>query len=323
MEKPKHSSSSSAKDVFSYLLMIGMLYAGVISFIALLFQYINVQFPDYLEFYYSASTEIIRGTISALVIVWPVFLLVSWMIAKDLKKDALKSNVWIRKWMLHLTIFVAAITIIIDLITLVNNFLGGELTVRFGLKVLVILIVAALVFGYELWDLKRDTSQVTKLPLISAIIGSVLIIGWVIAGFFIVGSPSTQRSIKNDEQRISDMQTIQYRILDQWTQKGELPQSLSELEDPFYGFVEPFDPETSEPYTYNIISELSFELCATFERESMSDEKYLSRSYPMADFYGLGDSSMDFWSHDIGYTCFERTIDPELYKVDDALVPVK
>src|SRR3989339_600494 len=316
MEKQNKTSVSSAKDVFSYLLMIGMLYTSVISFITLLSQYINVQFPDYLEFYYTNATNIIRISMSALIIAWPVLLLVSWMIIKDLKKDVQKSNVWIRKWMLHLTIFVAAITIIVDLITLVDHFLGGEITIRFGLKVAVVLIVAALVFGYELWDLKRDTSAKSRLPLISAIIGSVLILGWVISGFFIVGSPTTQRNIRMDQQRISDLQIIQSRLLEQWTQKGELPKVLSDLEDPIYGFVEPIDPETKEQYTYTLKDELSFELCATFNQKSDAGIKNDRTSMITPYFYGVTDSSMDFWDHEVGYTCFERTIDPDLYHTE-------
>ncbi|MBU4314817.1 hypothetical protein KJ673_00225 [Patescibacteria group bacterium] len=317
MEKTNKSSASSAKDVFSYLLMIGMLYTTVISFIALSFQYINVQFPDYLNFYYSGAVEIIRGAMSSLLIAWPVFILVSWMIAKDLKKDVQKSNVWIRKWMLHLTIFVTAITIIVDLITLVNYFLGGELSIRFGLKVVVILFVSALVFGYELWDLKRDVSLKNQLPLISTIIGSILVVGWVIGGFFIVGTPAVQRDIKMDAQRVSDLQSIQYRLIDEWTTKGEIPETVAELNDPIYGFTEPTDPETKESYVYLKTGDLSFELCATFEHSSTPGDS--GGQYPVAytSFNYFSNDAMDYWNHETGYKCFERTIDEELYPIKE------
>jgi hypothetical protein len=314
MEKIKNHSSSSAKDVFSYLLMIAMLYTGIVSTIALLFQYINVQFPDYMNFYYGGAVEVIRMSMSALLIGWPVFILISWLIGNDLKSDAQKSNIWIRRWMLHLTIFIAAITIIIDLITLVNSFLGGELTIRFGLKVLAILIVAALVFAYELWDLRRDTSIKTKFPMISAIISSVIMLGIIIAGFFIVGSPATQRDIRMDGQRVSDLQSIQYRIIADWQAKGDIPESISDLEDPIYGFIEPMDPETNESYSYTRIERTEFELCATFEHSSLPDE-YLAGGY-YSQYPVMYDNTMEYWNHDAGLVCFHRTIDTNLYPIE-------
>ncbi len=315
MNKQTASSSSSAKDVFSYLLMIIMLYVGVSFLITLLFQYINVQFPDYLDFYYTGSLDLIKASISALIIVWPVFLLMEWMISKDLKKDTQKAQVWIRKWMLHLTVFIAAVVIIVDLITLVNNFLGGELSIRFGLKVLAILIIAALVFGYELWELRRDVGEKTKLPRMSAIVSSVIILGAIIAGFFLVGSPTTQREIRMDQQRVSDLQEIQYSLFDQWTMKGELPETLDALSDPLFGFEAPVDPETGEVYTYTLIDDLSFELCATFTRVSSSESEV--NNYRMVETpYSISKGSDDFWGHEAEYTCFTRTIDSDLYHTE-------
>jgi hypothetical protein len=62
----------------------------------------------------------------------------------------------VRRWLTYLTLFVAAVVLIVDLITLVDNVLGGEVTVRFVLKVLVAGLIAGTIFGYYLWDLRRD-----------------------------------------------------------------------------------------------------------------------------------------------------------------------
>ena len=51
---------STPKDVFMHLLAIVALYASVISFIALLWQYVNVWFPDSLNFYYPGILSSIR-----------------------------------------------------------------------------------------------------------------------------------------------------------------------------------------------------------------------------------------------------------------------
>ena len=260
----QHSVKSTAKDVFSYLLMIIMLGVGVVFFTTLLWQYINVQFPDPLEFYYSSAANLIRQAISALIIVWPVLILMAWSINRDLKGDPNKQDIWVRKWLLYLTLFVAAITIIVDLISLTNSFLGGELTTRFVLKVLVILVVAIAVFSFYLWELRRDVKDKTPIHLVAAIVSSVIILGSIIAGFFIVGTPAEQRNIRFDEQRVYDLQSIQSEVITYWVQKDVLPPTLGDLTTNINGYVAPVDPLTQAPYTYTVKGALDFEICATF-----------------------------------------------------------
>jgi hypothetical protein len=62
----------------------------------------------------------------------------------------------IRKWLTYMTLFVAAGVLIGDLASFVYNLLGGELTVRFVLKVCTIGTIGGTVFGYYLWDLRAD-----------------------------------------------------------------------------------------------------------------------------------------------------------------------
>jgi len=315
MSTPK-TPRSTAKDVFSYLLMIIMLYVGVIFFITLLWQYINVQFPDPLEFYYSGATDLMRSAISTLLVVWPVFLLISWSINRDLSLDHVKEYLWVRKWLLYLTLFVASITIIVDLISLTNSFLGGEITTRFVLKVLVILIVAVAVLWFYLWELKRNVEKKTHIHRYGAILSSVMIVGWIIAGFFIVGTPAEQREIRFDEQRVSDLQWIQSEVISYWVQKDVLPENLEALTSNITGFVAPTDPLTQESYTYTVTSELEFELCANFTTDSDATSVarggvQIERAYPVG--YG---GVQDNWSHTEGTVCFARTIDPDLYKQD-------
>lgn len=302
---------SAAKDVFSYLLMIIMLYVGVIAFVAMIWQYINVAFPDVLNIAYAAY-DIIRNSISSLVIVWPVLILVTWMIGKDLRADKEKQNMRVRKWLLHLTLFIAAITIIIDLISLLNTFLGGEITTRFILKVLTILAVALAVFGYYLWDLKRDASKKTHVTTRSAIASSVLIVVSIAGGFFLVGSPMHQRAIRMDDQRISDLQNIESQILNQWTLKAAIPKSLTELNDSLSGYIPPADPITKQPYVYTVKGELSFELCATFTNPTSPEQANRYKASPM--MYPSPAGIADNWSHAAGMVCFPRSIDPQLYR---------
>ena len=297
---------SSAKDVFLYLLMIIMLAVGVIFFTTLLWQYINIQLPDQLEYYYPSAVSLMRGAISALIIVWPVLLLSTWMINRDLKSEAEKSSMWIRKWLLYLTLFVSSLTIIIDLITLINSYLNGEFTIRFLLKVLVVLVVAACVFAFYLWELRRDVAQKTQVHKMVAIASSVLVIFWVCLGFVEVGSPVHQRAIRFDEQRVYDLQAIQSEVIYYWDQKEVLPADLAMIDTSSYSFVAPSDPVTLLPYSYTVTGELSFELCATFETDTATATD--SWSTPR----GVYEQNSN-WNHSEGLTCFDRVIDPDFY----------
>jgi hypothetical protein len=61
-----------------------------------------------------------------------------------------------RRWLTYLTLFLAATVLIGDVIVLVFNVLGGEITTRFVLKVLVVGFIAGTVFWYYLSDIRRE-----------------------------------------------------------------------------------------------------------------------------------------------------------------------
>lgn len=153
---------SGPKDVFLYLLSIIALYGSAGSFIALIFQYINILLPDPLEGGYYALTGsygAIRFAISSLVVVFPVYILTSWYLNKIYAEYPQKRDLRIRKWLLYFTLFAAGLIIMGDLVALINKLLEGELTLRFILKVLTIFLVAGSVFGYYIVDLKKNKSE--------------------------------------------------------------------------------------------------------------------------------------------------------------------
>ena len=313
-------ASSTPKDVFQHLLMIVTLYIGVVSLITLLLQYIDVLFPDKLNFYYQGLLDGIRMSSSTLVVVTPVFLLMTWLVQREIAADAEKNEIKVRRWLLYLTLFIASITIIIDLVQLVYNFYSGELTTKFMLKVLSVLVVTGSVFFYYLWDL-RGLWLKTKAPKHFARGTVAAVAVAIVAGFFVVGSPAQQRKIRFDDRRVGDLQMLQGQIINQWTMKEKLPAKLDDLRDSLSGFVPPVDPETNQPYAYTVSAPLSFKLCATFSRPSL--DKTFGKSTGATPLYRtpvevypygyMGEFDQN-WSHDAGEKCFDRTIDPKLYK---------
>ncbi|MBI5654661.1 hypothetical protein HZC53_03355 [Candidatus Uhrbacteria bacterium] len=160
---PKRKPYLSAREAFMYLLMFLTLYISAFSFGTILFQTINIYLPDTLlnmySYYYDGARQTIRWSTAALIIAYPLFLWISYVLNKAISKDAAKRASKIRKWLTYITLFIAAGVIIGDLIGLVYNFLGGELTLRFILKVLTVGVISGSIFGYYLWDLRKEEKE--------------------------------------------------------------------------------------------------------------------------------------------------------------------
>jgi len=309
---------SGPKDIFLHLFNIVTFYLLVVGFITLFIQYINALFPDALNYYFYGISDAVRVASSILFISVPAYLLSSWLLDKDLKEVPAKRDLGLRKGLLYFTLFVSAITIIVDLIIFIYNFLSGELTIQFFFKILAVLLIAAAVFGYYIWELKR-TDLNSQLPKILATALSVVTLGSIVAGFFIIGTPATQRNRRFDEQRVSDLQAIQNQITYHWTQKGSLPSNLTSLNDSISGFVASSDPETKAQYEFRVTGTTTFELCANFKTVGPAS----NLNGPRTLVYSPNDPYSQSWSHKAEKTCFNRTIDPELYKVQPSVVPVK
>mgnify|MGYP001589054392 CR=1 FL=1 len=308
MEENTFPKRNIPRDLFLHLLAIVTLYWSAISFVTLLWQYINRAFPDVLTYMYDYSNGIIRFSVSALMIVFPVFILVSWYLNKIYRREAVVRESKIRKWLIYLTLFIASLVIIGDLIAVVNTFLGGEVTVRFILKALSVLLVAGVVFGYYLDDVRKETP--TKLAKPFAWVSGVLVLIVIITAFFMVGSPSTARLVNFDQRKIEDLNAIQSEIVNYWQAKEKLPSTFSDLNNAISGFQVPVDPQSKDKgysYEYNIkdATVLKFELCATFN-------KPVQQNSPK-NIYPIGAGINQNWDHGTGRVCFERTIDKQLY----------
>lgn len=157
------TQKTSPKDFFLHLLAMATLYISAINFGTLIFQYINLAFPDPLtssEYWIRQSAySSIRWSIASLIIVFPVFIITSWYLNKMYATTPFKRNLRIRKWLIYFTLFVASVVIIGDLVTLVYQLLGGEFTIRFILKVLTVGFIAGSVFFYYFQDVRKYKTE--------------------------------------------------------------------------------------------------------------------------------------------------------------------
>lgn len=307
------TAKTTPKDFFLWLGALISLYGSISAFLALSFDYINRAFPDPLAYYgdpYGGDAHVAMATI---IVLTPIAIVLFHLIRGTIQADAGKANIWVRRWALVLTLFVAGAAIAIDLITLLTTYLGGEASERFLLKALIVLLVAVAVFLHFLADLKGYwMAHAKKADLVGIAVGVLSLLS-VVAGFFIVGTPSELRGLRYDAQRVSDVQSIQYQIVYFWQLKETLPAALEELNDPLSSYIVPVDPETGAAYRYVRTSDSSFDLCATFSAETPDTAG--QGQFPSRDiaYTSWGPQMDENWTHGAGEHCFSRTIDPERY----------
>ena len=297
---------NTPRDVFLHLLSVVALYWSAISFVDLVWQIINYYFPDSLSYtYYGGFSGPMRFSIASLIIIFPVFILASWYLNNIYRKESIVRESKIRKWLIYLTLFIASLVMIGDLVGTINTFLGGEITARFILKALSVFLVTGLVFGYYLDDVRRETP--TKLAKYFAWASGIIVLITIAAAFLIVGSPMTARMVQYDQQKVSDLQGIQAEVVNYWQSKGKLPVNLSDLNNAISGYSVPTDSQTKSSYEYDIknAATLSFELCAIFNKATPKNVPM--ELYPVQG--GIGQN----WDHASGRICFERTIDKQLF----------
>ncbi|HEX8591427.1 MAG TPA: DUF5671 domain-containing protein [Candidatus Paceibacterota bacterium] len=304
------STKTTPRDFFLWLAAMASFYWAVIAFVTLLSEYINYTYPDPLAYYADPYSGAMRFSMASLIVLSPLAVALIYLIRRTVLKDSSKERTWVRRWAIMLTLFVAGATVAVDLITLLTTFLGGELTTRFLLKVLVILLVALGVFLHFVAEMRGYWFKHPRRAHLVAGAALLLVLLTVAAGFFIVGSPRDMRMMRYDQQKVGDLQSLQYQIVTFYQQKQELPETLAEIVDPLTGFVIPQDPQGGA-YRYERVSSESFKLCASFNHESrdVSGRGAYHDSVAMP----AGMNPEDNWRHGAGESCFDRTIDPERY----------
>ena len=303
------NTKMTAKDFFLHIAVIILLYTGTVALLNILFNVINAAFPQVTQYSYFASTSI-SLPVATLIVVFPLFLFLANVLRKGYVADPGQKEYPVRKWLIYITLFIAGGVLVGDLVTLIYYFLDGqEMTTAFLLKILSILVVTGCIFGYYMDDLKDRLSSSRR--NMWRVIAAVLIVGSIGAGFYVLGTPQSQRMLRYDSQKVSDLQNIQWQIVNYWQQKGILPATLVELQDPISGFMIPIDPQAKVPYEYEKTGNLSFDLCAEFNKSLEATNDSVARITYLKPMGKLNEN----WQHEAGRQCFSRTIDPELYPV--------
>lgn len=337
---------SKALDLFLYLGIAISLIMSVSNLLQIIFAAITLKFPDVLAYsgYVDGTQSDVRLAIASLVVMFPIYIGLSWYVSTNIKKFLFKQDISVRKIMIYCTLFASVLTLIGTLVYAIYTYLGGEISYVFELKAASIFAVALLLFGYYFYALKRDYAKRTVVPALVTILVTVVVVALVVWSVSIIGTPLQMRAKKIDSARLSDISRIQQEVFNRVQSIDKLPLSLAELDNAFQGYQVPVDPITKESYKYKVIqqpvmrmnyttsrkemvTQAVFQLCATFETVRKVDSRgqtviaspvvtgnviATDSFYSASNYYYEGDQS-PFWNHDKGETCFKRIISPDMY----------
>lgn len=291
------SKNNSPKFAFWYLLSLVALVFVAFSVGAIIFQIINKYIPDVVAYNYqmSVSMELLKFAISALIVATPLYFWMQYLIFRSLKSGELDKEVGVRKWLTYFILLVAAVVVIGYLIAVINSLLDGELTTKFILKTLTVIFIAATIFSFYFYDIKREDVSKGKDKIINIyLFGSLaIILVSLIFSFTMIESPAQARNNKIDQQIINNFYSINTAVDNYYRANKKLPENLEMLlniDDNALFENNIVNPSTKNKIEYKVVASDKFDLCTEFLTDS-AQEQYRSE-----------------WKHKIGYDCVTMTV---------------
>jgi hypothetical protein len=157
---PRPRPTVSAREAFLYLTLFLALAITAVQLSVLMFNLIDTWIADPVDAALRGGRELyraqtIRWAIASLIVAFPVFALLTRSVNRAIRENPVRRLSPVRHWLTYLTLFAAAATIISDLIWLIYSLLNGDLTLRFGLKLVVVAVIAGAIFAYYLDDMRE------------------------------------------------------------------------------------------------------------------------------------------------------------------------
>ena len=153
---PRPRPQLSAREAFFYLLLFGALGWTAWHVGSLLFQAIDVLVPKAGDKFQGWERDMMRFSIASLIVTTPLFLWLHTRVSRDVARAPGKRRSPVRKWLGYIAMFLAATTILGDLVHLISRLLDGDLTLQITLKSGVLAAVAGAVFVYFRDQVGRD-----------------------------------------------------------------------------------------------------------------------------------------------------------------------
>jgi hypothetical protein len=149
---PKRQQAvENARDAFYYLLNFITLGFWTVALGQIFYRLIAYWIPDSTQSpYYGSLRDDLAWQAATVIVAFPVFLFVHSLIQRELRARPDLYDSGIRRWLTYLTLVVAAIIVLTDAAWFIEALIRGEVTLRFILDSLVLLVLGGGVFVYYL-----------------------------------------------------------------------------------------------------------------------------------------------------------------------------
>jgi Domain of unknown function (DUF5671) len=293
------------------------LYLSVAFLLVLIFAIINLIFPDPTENYYviEGASNSVRMGIAMLIVFFPTFIFLTRKVNEFRRQETNGAYLGLTKWLVYLSLLVGGGVLLGDLVAVILAFLNGELTIRFALKALVLVVIVGSAFFYYLKDTKGYWMKKEKMSIAYGGAMSTIVLISLVVGFFHIETPTLVREMKLDETQLYAMQEVQGRVEMYLQSNGALPQAIKDVYLTDSNI--PVAPEDREAYSFKFTTD-SFSLCANFSNDSQPIVAYESKM--MAGPSVVETTKSKFlienaqnWEYTKGRFCFERKVSPVTY----------
>lgn len=144
---PRPRAAVSPRDALAFGVLFVALGIVAVQLGVLAFALIGLWLPDPLAGPSFGGAGVVRWSVAALVVAWPVWAWLTLSLARAEAEDPGRRRSAVGHWLTAAALFIAASVVLGDLIAVVAALLGGELTLRFLLEAGVIAAIAAAVFA--------------------------------------------------------------------------------------------------------------------------------------------------------------------------------
>lgn len=275
-EEKNMLNNHNAKYAFYYLLSLAALIFTALSVGMIVFGIIDKSVADALNYNnFNSVDSQLKFAISALFIAAPIYYFLSRLINRGLSKKELDLESPLRRWLTYFIILVASMIILGVFIGVINNFLSGNLTLRFLLQLASVLLIAVIVFSFYFYDIKRKAIKPKDMVIrIFAFGSAALVIAAFVAAWFFVTPPQIARAKRLDQNLTNNIYQLENAVNSYYSQYGNLPATLDDLKnsDIYFDPKTAVDPETKQPIEYKLEGDNQFAFCATFRLASDSND---------------------------------------------------
>jgi hypothetical protein len=293
----RRAGGESSRDAFLYLLAFTTLatWAGALG--SMFFQFIDYWIPDPVTAQAGLNLRaLVTWQMASIAVAFPVFLLTMRTILGEAQDHSERLQSGVRKWLTYIALLLTAGGMIGDLIWFLDYFLTGELTARFILKSLTVMLICGAIFIYYSgslhWDRDTNFALVRMRSLRFGAGAAIAVVAAFSIGLGVAGTPAIQRGIEADNRRVQDLRAIAWALHNRHQRPANaaepLPATLDELAGKGIRRNQLTDPQTGAAYEYRVQSGTVYDLCAMFASAGESDQV----------------TPNQFWYHGKGRVCF-------------------